>query len=212
MHLAEGIFTVGTNGHDFHYDNEAPKHKKYIEACAISNRLVTNREYLEFINDGAYKNFNLWHSEGWEYINSEKISAPLYWQDVDGEWRHYTLNGLEKLDPDVPVQHISFYEAFAYAEWKGLRLPTEFEWEALADKISWGQLWEWTYSHYEPYPNFQKAPGALGEYNGKFMLNQNVLRGASVATSEGHSRKTYRNFFHADSRWIFSGIRLAKSL
>lgn len=210
--LKEGLYDIGASGSDFYYDNEAPQHKVYIQDCAIRNNLVTNEEYIAFINAGGYKDFNLWHSEGWEFINDQNISAPLYWYKKDGEWLNYTLNGLQKVDLKSPVQHISFYEAFAFAEWKGLRLPTEFEWEVLSDSFKWGQLWEWTNSAYQPYPNFKKAPGALGEYNGKFMLNQNVLRGASVATADNHSRKTYRNFFHASSRWIFSGIRLAKSL
>ncbi|MEX1190394.1 MAG: ergothioneine biosynthesis protein EgtB [Brumimicrobium sp.] len=210
--LEKGLYSIGASGSGFFYDNEAPEHKVYIQNCAIRNTLVTNREYLAFINAGGYKDFNLWHEEAWEYINENKINTPLYWHNKNGEWFNYTLGGLKSINLDAPVQHVSFYEAFAFAEWKGVRLPTEFEWEALSEKFNWGQLWEWTYSHYEPYPNFKKAHGALGEYNGKFMLNQNVLRGASVATAQNHSRKTYRNFFHASSRWIFSGIRLAKSL
>ncbi|EPR69153.1 SUMF1/EgtB/PvdO family nonheme iron enzyme [Cyclobacterium qasimii] len=171
---------------------------------------MTNAEYIQFIESGGYTNFNLWHSDGWEFINNNDIKAPLYWYKIEGKWHHYTFNGLQAVNENLPVQHVSYYEAFAFAEWKGMRLPTEFEWEVAADQFSWGQLWEWTSSAYLPYPGFQKAPGALGEYNGKFMVNQQVLRGASVATACNHSRKTYRNFFAPPSQWIFSGIRLAK--
>ncbi|EOZ95163.1 hypothetical protein A33Q_3368 [Indibacter alkaliphilus LW1] len=205
-----GVYAIGASGDGFCYDNELGQHEVLIRPFEIAENLVTNGEFLEFMEAGGYQDFNYWLSEGWDYINKEDITAPLYWHKHKGEWYNYTLKGFEKLDLSLPVQHISFYEAYAYAEWKGLRLPTEFEWEVAADKLNWGQLWEWTYSAYLPYPGFEKAPGALGEYNGKFMSNQNVLRGASVATPKGHSRKTYRNFFHASSRWLFSGFRLIK--
>ncbi|PRY88102.1 ergothioneine biosynthesis protein EgtB [Mongoliibacter ruber] len=205
-----GIFEIGADGKSFCYDNELNRHQVYLQDFEISENLVTNGEYLEFMEDGGYTDFNLWLSEGWDFVQKEQLNAPLYWYEKNGEWYNYSLKGFEKVDMSLPVQHVSFYEAYAYAEWKGMRLPTEFEWEVASDTFKWGQLWEWTYSAYLPYPGFQKAPGALGEYNGKFMSNQNVLRGASVASPKGHSRKTYRNFFHASSRWLFSGIRLAK--
>jgi len=205
-----GLYEIGHQEQGFCFDNELESHKVYVNDFEISNTLVTNQEYFDFILAGGYQNFNFWHDDGWSWINSNKIEAPLYWYKIDGEWWNYTLNGLEKVVPDVPVMHISFYEAFAYSEWKGCRLPTEFEWEIASDKFQWGQLWEWTNSAYLAYPGFSKAPGALGEYNGKFMINQMILRGGSVATPEGHSRKTYRNFFPPDMRWQFSGLRLAK--
>lgn len=206
----EGLYEIGHTGDGFCFDNELPSHKAYLQDFQISNRLVTNGEFLEFMEDGGYTNFNLWHDEGWHFVQNNGIAHPLYWHYHDGAWQQYHFNGLEKLNPDVPVSHISMYEAYAFANWKGMRLPTEFEWEVAADKLAWGQLWEWMHSAYLPYPGFKQAEGALGEYNGKFMLNQMVLRGASVATAQGHGRNTYRNFFHASSRWIFSGIRLVK--
>ncbi|AKP51338.1 ergothioneine biosynthesis protein EgtB [Cyclobacterium amurskyense] len=212
VEVTEGIKQIGFSGDEFSYDNELGRHRVFLEPYSISKILVTNQEYMEFIASGGYKDFNLWHSDGWDYISKNEIKAPLYWHKVKGEWQNYTFNGLQAINPDLPVQHVSFYEAFAFAEWKGMRLPTEFEWEVAADQFSWGQLWEWTASAYLPYPGFKKAPGALGEYNGKFMVNQQVLRGASVATAKDHSRKTYRNFFAPPSQWIFSGIRLAQSL
>lgn len=212
VEVSEGIKQIGFSGDGFSYDNELGKHRIFLEPYRISKTLVTNKDYIEFIESGGYANFNLWHSDGWDYISNKGIKAPLYWHKIKGKWHHYTFNGLQPVNPDLPVQHVSFYEAFAFAEWKGMRLPTEFEWEVAADQFSWGQLWEWTSSAYLPYPGFQKAPGALGEYNGKFMVNQQVLRGASAATATNHSRKTYRNFFAPPSQWIFSGIRLAQSL
>ena len=206
-----GIYSIGADGNAFCYDNELKAHKVFLEAFQILDTRVTNGEYLEFIKDGGYEQHLLWHAEGWDFINQNNIQSPLYWHHIDGQWHHYTLAGLQPVEPQLPVQHLSFYEAYAYAEWAGCRVPTEFEWEAASDKFSWGSLWEWTQSAYLPYPGFNKAPGALGEYNGKFMLNQNVLRGASVATPPNHSRKTYRNFFHASARWVFNGLRLAKN-
>jgi ergothioneine biosynthesis protein EgtB len=210
--FSEGIRQIGFDQDTFCYDNELGRHRVFAEPFRISNKLVTNGEYLHFIASGGYSNFNFWHADGWDFIQNNDIKAPLYWHIIDGEWYSYTLNGLQPIDPNLPVQHVSYYEAYAFAECKGLRLPTEFEWEIAADQFTWGQLWEWTSSAYLPYPGFQKAPGALGEYNGKFMVNQQVLRGASAATAKDHSRKTYRNFFAPPSRWIFSGIRLAQSL
>ena len=208
--VAAGIYDIGYNSDGFCFDNELARHKVYLDDFSISNRLVTNAEYLEFIAGGGYTDHRLWHSEGWDWVNRENITAPLYWHDRDGEWHHFTLGGLRKLPMDAPVCHISLYEASAFAEWKGMRLPTEFEWEAANEKFNWGLRWEWTNSAYLPYPGFTKPDGAVGEYNGKFMMNQMVLRGASVATPEGHSRPTYRNFFHPHLRWQFTGIRLAK--
>lgn len=209
--IAEGLYKIGHGSDTFCFDNEIPLHKRFILDFEISNKLVTNREYIEFIEDGGYKNFNLWHDEGWHFIRNNKIKQPLYWHLKEGEWFYYTFNGLQKMNENLPLMHISMFEAFAFAEWKGMRLPTEFEWEAASKNFEWGELWEWTHSAYLPYPGFAKADGALGEYNGKFMMNQMVLRGASVATPKGHGRTTYRNFFPASSRWIFSGIRLAKN-
>ncbi|MBX9886777.1 MAG: ergothioneine biosynthesis protein EgtB [Flavobacteriaceae bacterium] len=208
--IEAGLYEIGHQDTTFCFDNELGKHKVYVGDFEISNKLVTNREYIEFITAGGYQDFNYWHDEGWSWVNSTKIEAPLYWYKIDNEWWNYTLNGLEKVALDLPVMHVSFYEAFAYSEWKGCRLPTEFEWEIASDQLQWGQLWEWTNSAYLAYPGFNKSPGALGEYNGKFMINQMILRGGSVATPEGHSRKTYRNFFHPNLRWQFNGIRLAK--
>lgn len=181
----------------------------YLNGFKISSRLITNAEFIDFIEDAGYRDFRLWHSEGWDWVNREQITAPLYWHFRDGEWFQFTLGGLRPVLPDSPVCHVSFFEAAAFAEWRGCRLPTEFEWEAAAGKFDWGLRWEWTNSAYLPYPGFKKPLGAVGEYNGKFMINQMVLRGASVATPPGHSRPTYRNFFHPHLRWQFTGIRLA---
>ena len=208
--VKENLYEIGHEGTGFCFDNELERHKVYLQDFEISDKLVTNGEYMEFINNGGYADFNLWHDEGWKWVNEHKIKAPLHWHEQNGEWHQYTLKGLRKVDPAFPVTHISFYEASAFAEWKGMRLPTEFEWEAAASRFDWGKRWEWTNSAYLPYPGFQKAPGAVGEYNGKFMVSQMVLRGGSVATSPGHSRPTYRNFFHPWERWQFTGIRLAR--
>ena len=172
--------------------------------------MVNNADYLHFIEDDGYSDFRYWHSEGWEWVNQQNAKAPLYWHFIDGKWMQYTLNGLREIDPLASVCHVNFYEASAFAAWKGMRLPTEAEWEAAAGLFDWGERWEWTGSAYLPYPNYKKEPGAIGEYNGKFMVNQMVLRGASVATPPDHSRKTYRNFFHPKHQWQFSGIRLVK--
>jgi ergothioneine biosynthesis protein EgtB len=201
---------IGFDGEGFCFDNELARHRVFLNAFEIRNTLVTNREYIEFIDDGAYTDFRLWHSEGWDWVNQNRVASPLYWHRRDGKWMNYTLGGLKPVVLDAPVCHVSFYEAAAFAEWKGMRLPTEFEWEAASDKFDWGLRWEWTNSAYLPYPGFTKPGGAVGEYNGKFMINQMVLRGASVMTPPGHSRKTYRNFFHPHLRWQFTGIRLAR--
>lgn len=208
--IDEGIYEIGFTGDGFCFDNELNRHKVYLNAYQISPKLVTNAQYLEFINSGGYHDFRHWHAEGWDWVKTNKVEAPLYWHLVDNEWHSYTYHGLEPLHLKEPVTHISYFEAYAYASWKGLRLPTEFEWEAAAGKFNWGRRWEWTESSYLPYPGFAKAPGAIGEYNGKFMVNQKVLRGASEVTPPGHSRATYRNFFQTNLRWQFTGIRLAK--
>lgn len=208
--IAEGVYEIGHAGNGFCYDNELGRHKVYLHNFEISKALVTNGQFIEFIEAGGYQDFNLWLDEGWAWVQQEKIEAPLYWQKKDGDWHHFTLGGLQKINPDEMLCHVSFYEAAAFAEWKDMRLPTEFEWEIASKQFKWGQRWEWTNSAYLPYPNFTKADGALGEYNGKFMVNQMVLRGASVATSPNHSRETYRNFFHPHLQWQFSGIRLAR--
>lgn len=208
--MDEGIYEIGFNGDGFCFDNELNRHKVYLNAYQISPKLVNNAEYLEFINSGGYHDFRHWHAEGWDWVKTNKVEAPLYWHLVNNEWHNYTFHGLEPLHLKDPVTHISYFEAYAYASWKGLRLPTEFEWEAASSKFNWGRRWEWTESSYLPYPGFAKAPGAIGEYNGKFMVNQKVLRGASEVTPPGHSRATYRNFFQTNLRWQFTGIRLAR--
>ncbi len=205
-----GTYEIGFQGEGFHFDNELDRHKVYLADFLVCKNLTTNGEFLEFIEDGGYANHLLWHAEGLDWVRQNGISSPLYWHKFDGEWFQFTLGGLRKLRPENAVCHVSFYEAAAFAEWKKMRLPTEFEWEAASDRFDWGLRWEWTGSAYLPYPNFKKPAGALGEYNGKFMINQMVLRGASVATPPNHSRKTYRNFFHPPLRWQFTGIRLAK--
>ncbi|MDB5148991.1 MAG: egtB, partial [Mucilaginibacter sp.] len=210
INMNEGIYEIGFTGDGFCFDNELNRHKVYLNAYQVSPKLVTNSQYLEFINSGGYHDFRYWHAEGWDWVKTNKVEAPLYWHLVDSEWHSYTYHGLEPLHLKEPVTHISYFEAYAYASWKGLRLPTEFEWEAASGKFNWGRRWEWTESSYLPYPGFAKAPGAIGEYNGKFMVNQKVLRGASEITPPGHSRATYRNFFQTNLRWQFTGIRLAK--
>ena len=210
VEVEAGIYEIGYDGDGFCFDNELARHRVFLEGFSIQSRLVTNREYLEFIEDGGYENPVLWHSDGWDWVNSNDINAPLYWIERDGELFNYTYAGLRKMWPDAPASHISFFEAAAFAEWMGMRLPTEFEWEAASDKFNWGLRWEWTNSAYLPYPGFRKSAGAVGEYNGKFMINQMVLRGASVVTPPGHSRSTYRNFFQPHLRWQFTGIRLTR--
>ncbi|MEQ8925359.1 MAG: ergothioneine biosynthesis protein EgtB [Fulvivirga sp.] len=235
--IEEGVYKIGYNGRAFSFDNEHGSHKTYLNKCALADRLVTNREYLEFISDDGYKNFRYWLSDAWEWVKENHIEAPEHWHKVEGQWNHYNLNGgLTPLILDAPVMHISFFEADAFAKWKGMRLPTEQEWEVAClryGKIDansnfsdngkyapqpaknnqlYGDCWEWTASAYRPYPYYKAPEGAVGEYNGKFMINQMVLRGGSSATPRDHIRPTYRNFFHPHLRWMFSGIRLAKDL
>ncbi len=210
LQFEEGVFEIGHEGDSFCYDNELGRHKTYIQNFEISNKLVTNGEFINFINAGGYKDFNYWHADGWEWVQQEKQAQPMYWHSIDGEWYYYTLQGLQKIDLDAPLCHVSYYEAFAYAQWKECRLPTEFEWEIAQQNFDWGSRWEWTESAYLAYPGYTKAPGAIGEYNGKFMVNQIVLRGGSVVTANKHTRPTYRNFFQPNLRWQYTGIRLAR--
>jgi len=210
IRMGAGLHVIGHQGEDFCYDNEKNPHQVYLQEFEISDRLVTNGEFLEFMNSGGYSEHSFWHSEGWAWINEQQLKAPLYWHQIDGSWMRYSLSGLVPIEPGEVVTHISYYEAYAYAQWKGSRLPTEFEWEAAQLHFNWGKRWEWTESAYLPYPGYAREEGALGEYNGKFMVNQMVLRGASVATPKHHSRHTYRNFFHPQLRWQFTGFRLAR--
>jgi ergothioneine biosynthesis protein EgtB len=210
-----GPHPIGHEG-GFCFDNETPRHTVCLAPYAVASRLVRNRDWLEFIADNGYATSALWMSDGWATVREAGWTAPLHWRDVDGAWFQAGLGGLVALDLDAPVRHISWYEADAFARWSDARLPTEFEWEAAAAdpavRETTGHLWQWTESAYRPYPGYRAAPGAIGEYNGKFMINQMVLRGGSMATPEGHTRPTYRNFFHPDKRWQFSGLRLAKDL
>lgn len=208
--IDEGIYTIGHATNEFCFDNELGVHRVFLEPFEISSGLVTYGDFMAFINDDGYKKPEYWLDEGWFWVNDNNIEHPLYWKNSKDQWHHYTLSGLEPIDKNAILTHISFYEASAYAQWKGLRLPTEFEWEVASDQLNWGTHWEWTNSAYLPYPKFKAAVGAVGEYNAKFMINQMVLRGASSATSPNHSRYTYRNFFHPQMQWQFSGIRLAK--
>jgi ergothioneine biosynthesis protein EgtB len=233
--LDEGNYTIGHNGRDFCFDNELGRHQVFLHAFRVQDRLITNKEFIEFMNDGGYENVNLWHMEGWEMINKNEIRAPFHWHFIDERWQYFTLSGLRDINPNEPVTHVSFYEASAYASWAGKRLPTEFEWEVACNNYDsdWsnhnfadqryfnpvpeqnafvGNCWQWTNSAYLPYPYYARAEGALGEYNGKFMINQMVLRGGSCATSQNHFRGTYRNFFHPHLRWFFTGIRLAEHI
>jgi len=208
--IEEGIYSIGHSGERFSFDNELGQHKVFLETFEIATNLVTNREFIEFINDGGYRNHSYWLDEAWSWLNENKIETPLYWKKINNEWHHYTLSGLNKINPSSILCHVSYYESAAFAQYKNRRLPTEFEWEIASKKFEWGERWEWTNSAYLPYPRFIIKEGAVGEYNGKFMINQMVLRGASSATTTGHSRNTYRNFFHPSTQWQFSGIRLVK--
>lgn len=210
--ISEGVYEIGLEhgGPGFRYDNEMGRHKTYLNEFFISNRLATNQEYLEFMEAGGYENVLLWHSDAWDWLNQTGTKAPLYWHKIEDDWCQYTLAGLKKINPNAPVTHVSYYEAFAFAQWKKMRLPTEAEWEIAQSEFKWGTRWEFTESAYLPYPGYQKPEGAIGEYNGKFMVNQKVLRGGSIATAKNHTRPTYRNFFHPPLRWQFNGIRLAK--
>jgi len=210
INIDGGISEIGYSGDGFCFDNELGRHKVYVDEYAICDRPVLNCEFIEFIDDGGYREHSLWHSEGWDLIHRENINAPLYWRQNGGKWQNLTLGGLCDVDPLSPVCHISYFEAAAFAEWSGKRLPTEAEWEIANDRFQWGDRWEWTNSAYLAYPGFKKGAGAVGEYNGKFMINQMVLRGASSITPAGHSRPTYRNFFAPHLRWQFMGVRLVK--
>ncbi|MEM9530805.1 MAG: ergothioneine biosynthesis protein EgtB [Pseudomonadota bacterium] len=228
--VAGGDAEVGFGGSGFCFDNELPRHRVVLSPHQLNDRLITNGEYLDFIQDGGYRSSSLWLSDGWSLIQEEGWQAPLYWVQRDDAWFEFTLNGLRPLDLAGPVAHVSLFEADAYASWRSARLPTEAEWECSARQgprpegtlvplpsgPHWpqftGALWQWTQSAYQPYPGFAAADGALGEYNGKFMCNQIVLRGSSFATPAGHARTSYRNFFYPHQRWMFSGIRLARDL
>jgi ergothioneine biosynthesis protein EgtB len=235
-----GVFTVGHAGAGFHYDNECPNHEVLLQDFALQNQLVTNGDFLAFVQDGGYTDFRHWLSDGWDTLQQHQWQAPEYWVKDEGQWYEYTLYGLEPLNLRAPVCHISFYEAEAYASWSGKRLPTEAEWEVAANRHQTtdgptpnllecdtfhpealkpdenshlhqliGDVWEWTSSSYLPYPGYRHTSDALGEYNGKFMINQMVLKGGSCVTPLSHIRLSYRNFFHADKRWQFTGLRLA---
>ena len=228
-----GVYETGYDGnHAFCFDNELPRHRNYVQAFRIASRPVTNGEFLDFIADGGYRMPTLWLSDGWQAIRERGWLAPLYWEERDdGHWWQFTLSGMRPVNPAEPVCHISYYEADAFARWAGKRLPTETEWEVAATKESldgnfveegrlhprpcagetsfFGDTWEWTSSSYSPYPGYKASAGALGEYNGKFMVNQQVLRGGSCVTPGSHIRESYRNFFYAHERWQFKGLRLA---
>jgi ergothioneine biosynthesis protein EgtB len=237
IHFDEAIVSIGYEGPEFSYDNEGPRHRALMPAFALASRPTTNGEYLEFMEAGGYTRSEFWLSLGWTTVNEQRWDAPLYWEKRDGRWWNFTLSGFRLLNESEPVTHISYFEADAFANWSGVRLPTEFEWERAAADLPmegnfvetehfhpapapasgegklmqmFGDVWEWTRSSYSPYPGYRAAPGALGEYNGKFMCNQYVLRGGSCATSRTHIRPTYRNFFQPEKRWQFTGIRLAR--
>jgi ergothioneine biosynthesis protein EgtB len=213
LHLPEGIHTVGHASDEFCFDNERPSHRALVGPVSIARDLVTNGEWLEFMADGGYTTPTLWLMDGHAVVTAQDWDAPGHWRNIDGQWHIMTLGGLKPVDPKAPVCHVSYYEADAFARWRGKHLPTEMEWEVAARtgelNDAFGIVWQWTRSSYSPYPGYQAVDGALGEYNGKFMVNQLVLRGASLATPDGHSRVTYRNFFYPHQRWQFMGLRLA---
>jgi ergothioneine biosynthesis protein EgtB len=214
VELPPGIHAVGHDGHGYSFDNEHPCHDVLIQPVRLSRELVSNAAWLDFMAAGGYRNPALWLSEGWAKAEAEGWDAPGYWQKRDDAWIAMTLAGARPVDPDAPVTHVSYYEADAFARWAGKHLPTEFEWEVAARNgllgDAFGIVWQWTRSAYLPYPGYRAADGALGEYNGKFMINQMVLRGSSLATPAGHERVSYRNFFNPAARWQFSGLRLAE--
>lgn len=219
MTFNETKTSIGTNGeYSFCYDNETPKHDTHITSFEISNNLVTNEDYLEFITSGEYENADHWYSDGNKLRLQGKQGIPLYWRKIENKWYEYDLNGLQPLNLKAPVKHISFYEASAYASSKNCRLPTEYEWELAASLYDLNSkeadfhlnLWQWTSSNYKEYPGYKKPEGALGEYNQKFMINQLVLRGGCKVTPKNHYRKTYRNFYYPDQKWMYSGLRLAR--
>jgi len=216
VECAGGMVQIGYAGRGFCFDNETPAHTQYLRPYALATHLVRNAEWLGFVADGGYRTPSLWMSDGWACCQANGWTAPLHWREADGTWCQMGLAGLTPLDPDAPVRHISWYEADAFARWSAARLPTEAEWEAAslcADVMErTSHVWQWTGSAYAPYPGYRPPEGAIGEYNGKFMINQMVLRGGSLATPHGHTRPTYRNFFHPDKRWQFSGLRLARDV
>jgi ergothioneine biosynthesis protein EgtB len=233
----EGVRWIGHGGGGFAFDNEGPRHRAFVPSFELASRCATNEEFLAFMEDGGYERPELWLSDGFAWQRAEGVRAPLYWERDGGGWRTFTLGGMRPLRPEEPVTHVSYYEAAAFAEWAGARLPSEEEWEVAAAEVAvagnfveserlhpapapagpalvqlFGDVWEWTRSDYAPYPGFRPAPGALGEYNGKFMCNQRVLRGGSCATPASHVRASYRNFFPPPARWQLSGIRLARDV